>query len=89
MRAELPGLNMLVANAGSGAVVPFLDLTIEAWDATLALNLTGTFLCMQEAARIMVEMPEGVEPGDGRGVVDPGASASGRDWPPTPRPRRP
>ena len=57
VRAELPGLNVLVANAGSGAVIPFLDLSIDTWDATLALNLTGTFLCMQEAARIMVEMP--------------------------------
>ena len=56
-RAELPGLNILVANAGSGAVLPFLDLTLEAWDATVALNLTGTFLCMQHAARSMVEMP--------------------------------
>lgn len=59
VRADLPGLNILVANAGTGAVIPFLDLTIETWDATLALNLTGTFLCMQEAARIMVDMPEG------------------------------
>ena len=56
-RADLPGLNILVANAGSGAVVPFLDLSLDAWDATLALNLTGTFLCLQHAARIMVEQP--------------------------------
>jgi NAD(P)-dependent dehydrogenase (short-subunit alcohol dehydrogenase family) len=59
VRGELPGLNVLVANAGSGAVIPFLELPVEAWDATIALNLTGTFLCMQEAARMMVEMPEG------------------------------
>ena len=57
VRDELPGLNVLVANAGSGAVIPFLDLSIDTWDATLALNLTGTFLCMQEAARIMIKMP--------------------------------
>jgi NAD(P)-dependent dehydrogenase (short-subunit alcohol dehydrogenase family) len=59
VRDELPGLNLLVANAGSGAVIPFLDLTVDTWDSTIALNLTGTFLCMQEAARIMVDMPEG------------------------------
>ena len=59
MRDELPGLNILVANAGSGSVIPFLELTPDDWDATVALNLTGTFLCMQEAARIMVAMPEG------------------------------
>ena len=58
VRDELPGLNVLVANAGSGAVIPFLDLSIETWDATLALNLTGTFLCMQEAARTMIRMPK-------------------------------
>jgi len=59
VRAELPGLNVLVANAGSGTMVPFLELPVETWDSTLALNLTGTFLCLQEAARIMVGMPEG------------------------------
>ena len=59
VRDELPGLNVLVANAGSGGLIPFLEVTREAWDATIALNLTGTFLCLQEAARIMVEMPEG------------------------------
>lgn len=56
-RSDLPGLNILVANAGSGSLVPFLDLTFDTWDATIALNLTGTFQCVQEAARIMVDMP--------------------------------
>lgn len=60
VRDELPGLNVLVANAGSGAVTPFLELSAATWDSTLALNLTGTFHCLQQAARIMVEMPEGV-----------------------------
>jgi glucose 1-dehydrogenase len=59
VRSEIAGLNILVANAGSGTLIPFLDLPGEAWDATLALNLTGSFVCMQEAARIMVEMPDG------------------------------
>lgn len=59
VRGELPGLNVLVANAGSGAVVPFLELSLDTWDDTVALNLTGTFLCLQEAARIMVGMPTG------------------------------
>jgi len=58
-RAELPGLNCLVANAGSGSLIPFLELSLDDWDRTVALNQTGTFLCMQEAARIMVTMPEG------------------------------
>ena len=58
VRAELPGLNVLVANAGTGSLIPFLELSLDAWDETVALNLTGTFLCMQEAARIMASMPE-------------------------------
>src|ERR1700682_5033466 len=53
LRAELPRLNVFVANAGSGAVTPFLDLSLQEWDRTVALNLTGTFLCCQQAARIM------------------------------------
>jgi 3-oxoacyl-[acyl-carrier protein] reductase len=65
VREELPGLNLLVANAGSGAVTPFLELSLDEWDATLALNLTGTFLCLQEAGRIMVGMP----PGTNRAMV--------------------
>lgn len=57
LRIELPQLNVLVANAGSGAVVPFLDCTAEEWERTIALNLTGTFLCCQAAARMMVGVP--------------------------------
>jgi 3-oxoacyl-[acyl-carrier protein] reductase len=57
VRVELPGLNVLVANAGTGSLIPFLELSLDAWDQTIALNLTGTFLCMQEAGRIMAEMP--------------------------------
>ena len=45
-----------MANAGSGAVTPFLDLSLEEWDRTVALNLTGTFLCCQQAARMMRDL---------------------------------
>ena len=48
LRVELPVLNVLVANAGSGTLMPFLDYTAA---EQLALNLTGTFLCCQQAAR--------------------------------------
>lgn len=33
---------------------PFLDIEDDQWDVTLAVNLTSAFLCMQEAARVMV-----------------------------------
>jgi NAD(P)-dependent dehydrogenase (short-subunit alcohol dehydrogenase family) len=44
----------LVAAAGIIRKAAFLDLDIEAWDHTLAVNLTGTWLVMQRAARRMV-----------------------------------
>jgi NAD(P)-dependent dehydrogenase (short-subunit alcohol dehydrogenase family) len=37
----------------------FLDLTTEGWQAVLDVNLTGTFLALQEAARRMVEAGRG------------------------------
>ena len=58
IRAQLPRLNIFVANAGSGTIVPFLELTTDEWDRTLALNLTGAVLCCQQAAQMMAEAPE-------------------------------
>ena len=47
-------LDVLFNNAGTGAPrVPFEDLTFEQWKTVLDANLTGTFLCTQEAFRIM------------------------------------
>lgn len=57
-------LNVLVANAGSGTVVPFLDLTRQQWQDCIDLNLTGTFLCVQAAARSMVDRA-----GENRSIV--------------------
>lgn len=57
--ADVPPIDLLVANAGSGGVVPFLELTAEDWQQVIDLNLTGTFHCVQQAARRMVQRPEG------------------------------
>jgi NAD(P)-dependent dehydrogenase (short-subunit alcohol dehydrogenase family) len=47
-------LDVLFNNAGMGApAVPFEDLTYEQWSAVVGVNLTGAFLCSQEAVRIM------------------------------------
>lgn len=47
-------LDLLFNNAGAGTpAVPMEDLTFEQWSATVAVNLTGPFLCSQEAIRIM------------------------------------
>ena len=45
---------MLFNNAGSGAPpVPFEELTFEQWKRVVDTNLTGVFLCAQEAIKIM------------------------------------
>ena len=47
-------LDLLFNNAGMGAPgVPMEDLTFEQWNAVVGVNLTGAFLCAQEAIRIM------------------------------------
>jgi NAD(P)-dependent dehydrogenase (short-subunit alcohol dehydrogenase family) len=53
------GLNVLVANAGIGRVAPFLEEDDANWQRVLNVNLTGTFYCMQEAARIMAPQRQG------------------------------
>jgi NAD(P)-dependent dehydrogenase (short-subunit alcohol dehydrogenase family) len=47
------GLDVLVANAGISGVQPLLDIDDASWQRILDVNLTGTFLCTQEAARVM------------------------------------
>jgi NAD(P)-dependent dehydrogenase (short-subunit alcohol dehydrogenase family) len=47
-------LDLLFNNAGiSGRAVPLEDLTYEQWTSIVNTNLTGTFLCTQEAFKIM------------------------------------
>ncbi len=53
-RAQWSRLDMLFNNAGMGAPpVPLEDLTIDQWQNVVNVNLTGAFLCTQEAFRIM------------------------------------
>ncbi|MBI4903896.1 MAG: SDR family oxidoreductase [Acidobacteria bacterium] len=47
-------LDVLFNNAGKGApAIPMEDLTYEQWRSVVGVNLTGAFLCAQEAIRMM------------------------------------
>ena len=47
-------LDLLFNNAGMGApAIPLEELGVEQWRAVVDTNLTGSFLCTQEAFRIM------------------------------------
>lgn len=47
-------LDVLFNNAGIGApAIPMEDLTYEQWKSTVDVNLTGVFLCTQQAIQIM------------------------------------
>jgi NAD(P)-dependent dehydrogenase (short-subunit alcohol dehydrogenase family) len=49
-------LDLLFNNAGMGAPpVPLEELSYDQWSAVVAANLTGPFLCTQEAFKIMKE----------------------------------
>jgi glucose 1-dehydrogenase len=54
------GLDLMVNNAGIERMAPLLEMELDTWNAILATNLTGTFLCMREAARTMVQQGKGV-----------------------------
>ena len=54
-------LDLLFNNAGVGApAVPMEELTFEQWQNVVNINLTGSFLCAQQAIRLMkAQSPQG------------------------------
>lgn len=48
-------VDFLVNNAGVRTVTPLLEVTLEQWRRTLAVNLDGTFLCTQAVLPGMLE----------------------------------
>jgi 3-oxoacyl-[acyl-carrier protein] reductase len=63
-------IDILVNNAGVGSNLPVLEMPLVEWERNLRVNLTGTFLCAQAAARAMV--------GQGSGRIINIASISGQ-----------
>ncbi|PON15830.1 3-oxoacyl-ACP reductase [Candidatus Entotheonella serta] len=60
-REALGRLDVLFNNAGIGAPrIPMEDLQLEDWRRVVDVNLTGSFMCAQEAIRIMKDQdPKG------------------------------
>lgn len=50
---EFGGIDISVQNAGIITIAKVDDLTEQEWDATMAVNTKGAFLCCQEAIRRM------------------------------------
>lgn len=52
-------IDILMNNAGVAVDVPFDQMTDEAWDAVIDVNLRGTFLCSQMVAPVMLKQKSG------------------------------
>ena len=60
-KSKFGRLDVLFNNAGQGApAIPLEDLTFEQWKKVVDVNLTGAFLCTQEAFKLMkAQSPRG------------------------------
>ena len=54
VRKELGPVSILVNSAGIHATGPFMEMTDEAWDRVMTINLKGTFICTQVVAADMI-----------------------------------
>ncbi|MEJ7752732.1 MAG: SDR family NAD(P)-dependent oxidoreductase [Candidatus Limnocylindrales bacterium] len=76
VEAELGSPAVLVLNAGIYPIVPFEETTRELWDRTMAINLTGAFLCARRALPAMREAGYGRIIGIGSSAGKAGGSRS-------------
>src|SRR5262249_50183416 len=55
VRAQLGPIAIMITSAGLDAFEGFTDITSDSWQRVLAVNLTGTFHCLQAAVADMIE----------------------------------
>ncbi|TBD63298.1 D-threitol dehydrogenase [Rhizobium ruizarguesonis] len=58
-QAAFAHIDIVVNSAGVAILAPAEDLTLEAWDRTIDINLKGTFLVSQAAGRVMLKAGKG------------------------------
>jgi 2-hydroxycyclohexanecarboxyl-CoA dehydrogenase len=68
-RTTLGPIGILVTSAGIESFTPLVDITPESWDRIIAVNLTGTFACVQAA------VPDMLDAGWGRIITISSSSA--------------
>lgn len=68
-RGELGPIEILVTSAGLDSFESFVDISLESWERIVAINLTGTFHCIQSA------VPDMLAAGWGRIVTISSSSA--------------
>jgi NAD(P)-dependent dehydrogenase (short-subunit alcohol dehydrogenase family) len=54
VRGQLGPIEIMVTSAAIAGFAPFIDITAEAWDRMIAVDLTGTFHCLQAALPDMI-----------------------------------
>jgi NAD(P)-dependent dehydrogenase (short-subunit alcohol dehydrogenase family) len=67
-------IDILVNAAGIQHRLPSLEVSPEDWDRVIRINLTGTFLCCQAAARLMKGREEG------GAIINIASLAGSRGW---------
>ncbi len=59
VRERFGRIDILVNSAGVALLAPAAEIDVKAWDKTIAINLTGTFLMCQKVGAVMLEQGYG------------------------------